>query len=73
MPLAIGHLLGYHVTDVIILRLAGAATIGYAAMGALELRSCDWAEMRLPVLMAMVPDYSPRSPVSSKVVRFYCW
>jgi hypothetical protein len=54
LPQAIGHLLGYHVTDVIILRLAGAATIGYAVMGALELRSRDWAEMRLPVLMAMV-------------------
>ena len=54
VPQPIGHLLGYRITDAIILTLAGAATCGYAAMGALELRSRSWAEMRLPVLMAMI-------------------
>jgi hypothetical protein len=54
LPQAVGRLLGYQVTDVIVLTLAGAATCGYAAMGALELRSRHWEEMRLPVLMAMV-------------------
>jgi hypothetical protein len=54
VPQPVGHLLGYRVTDAIILTLTGAATCGYAAMGALELRSRHWAEMRLPVLMAMI-------------------
>jgi len=54
LPQPVGHPLGYRVTDAIILTLAGAATCGYAAMGALELRSRHWAEMRLPVLMAMI-------------------
>jgi phosphotransferase system glucose/maltose/N-acetylglucosamine-specific IIC component len=54
LPQPVGHVLGYRVTDVIVLRLAGAATCGYAVMGALELRSRHWGEMRLPVLMAMV-------------------
>ena len=54
LPQPVGHLLGYQVTDVIVLTLAGAATVGYAVMGAFELRSRHWTEMRLPVLMAMV-------------------
>ena len=36
------------------LTLAGAATCGFAVMGAFELRSRNWAAMRLPILMAMV-------------------
>ena len=35
----------------IVLTLAGAATCGYAAVGAVELRSRHMAEMRLPVLI----------------------
>ncbi|HLZ25066.1 MAG TPA: hypothetical protein VKQ30_23335, partial [Ktedonobacterales bacterium] len=30
LPQSVGHLLGYKVTDVIVLTLAGAATCGYA-------------------------------------------
>src|SRR5579871_385329 len=54
LPQPVGHLLGYRVTDVIVLTLAGAATCGYAVMGLFELRSRNWTEMRLPILMAMV-------------------
>ena len=54
LPQFVGHLLGYLVTDVIVLALAGAATVGYAVMGVFELRSRHWTEMRLPILMAMV-------------------
>jgi hypothetical protein len=54
LPQQAGRFLGYKVTDEIVLRLAGAATLGYFVMGAFELRSRHWAEMRLPVLMAMV-------------------
>lgn len=54
LPQTVGRLLGYLVTDGIVLTLAGAATVGYAVMGVFELRSRHWAEMRLPVLMAMV-------------------
>jgi len=54
LPQQVGQLLGYKVTDVIVLMLAGAATCGYGVMGSFELRSRNWMEMRLPVFMAMV-------------------
>lgn len=41
-------------TDVFLFRQAGAATLGYAAMGILEMRSGAWSEIRLPAVMALV-------------------
>lgn len=46
--------LGYRGTDIFVIRQSGAATLGYAAMGVIELRSLRWAELRLPTAMALV-------------------
>jgi hypothetical protein len=53
-PIATTHFFGYQGTEVFLYRLAGAATLGYAVMGIFNLRSRNWAEVRLPVLMAIV-------------------
>jgi hypothetical protein len=53
-PVATTHFFGYQGTEVFLYRLAGAATLGYAVMGIFNLRSRNWAEVRLPVLMAIV-------------------
>lgn len=53
-PVELGHFLGYHSTDVLVFRLAGGATCGYAAMAVAQLRTRHWAEMRLPVTMAVL-------------------
>jgi hypothetical protein len=47
-------LMGYGGTDEYVYRLAGAACFGYAVMGAMELRSQHWDDMRLPNVMALV-------------------
>ncbi|HEY7623791.1 MAG TPA: hypothetical protein VIA63_02075 [Candidatus Limnocylindria bacterium] len=47
-------LMGYRGTDEFVYRLAGAACFGYAVMGAQELRSLHWDDMRLPNVMALV-------------------
>jgi hypothetical protein len=58
MPLLIpvfgAQLLGFHGTDVFLIRQAGAASLGYAVMGVLGLRSPRWAELRLPLVMALI-------------------
>ena len=58
MPLLIpvfgAQLLGFHGTDVFLIRQAGAASLGYAGMGVLGLRSPRWAELRLPLIMALI-------------------
>jgi hypothetical protein len=53
-PVELGHALGYKASDVLLFRLAGGATVGYAAMAVAQLRSRHWSEMRLPVTMAML-------------------
>src|SRR5438105_3376296 len=45
---------GYTGADPFVWRQAGAATLGYAAMGAGELVTRRWAEIRLPAVMAVV-------------------
>ncbi len=40
-------------TDTFLFRQAGAATLGYAAMGLLEMRSGRWDEIRLPAAMGL--------------------
>lgn len=58
MPLLIpvfgAQLLGFHGTDVFLIRQAGAASLGYAVMGVYGLRSGSWAELRLPLVMALI-------------------
>lgn len=53
-PQQAASLFGYHGSDVVIYRLAGAETLGYAAMGILMLRSRNWVETRLPAVIAVV-------------------
>ena len=49
------HLLGFHGTDVFLIRQAGAASLGYAVMGLLVVRSGGaWFEIRLPLMMALI-------------------
>jgi hypothetical protein len=54
LPLATTHFFGYKGTEDFIYRVAGAATLGYAVMGGFNVRSRNWREVRLPVLMAIV-------------------
>jgi hypothetical protein len=58
MPLLIpvfgAQLLGFHGTDVFLIRQAGAASLGYAVMGVYGLRSGSWTELRLPLVMALI-------------------
>jgi hypothetical protein len=54
LPATLGHLAGLHATDVLVYRLTGAATVGYAAMAIVQLRTRHWAEMRISVIMAFV-------------------
>jgi hypothetical protein len=54
LPVATTHFFGYRGTDVLVYRVAGAATLGYAVMGLFNVRSRHWGEVRLPVLMAIV-------------------
>ena len=53
-PGTFASLAGYTGADPFVWRQAGAATLGYAAMGVGELVTRRWAEMRLPAAMAAV-------------------
>jgi hypothetical protein len=58
MPLLIpvfgAQLLGFHGTDVFLIRQAGAASLGYALLGVYGIRSGSWTELRLPLVMALI-------------------
>jgi hypothetical protein len=54
VPVAFATLFGYQGSDEYVWRLAGGACFGYAVMGAMELRSLHWDDMRLPNVMALV-------------------
>jgi hypothetical protein len=54
VPQFAANVFGYSGTDVIVYRLGGAETIAYASMGVLMIRSANWSEMRLPVVMVVV-------------------
>lgn len=54
IPVLGAQLLGFHGTDVFLIRQAGAASLGYAVMGIYGLRSGAWTELRLPLVMAIV-------------------
>jgi len=52
VPYLFGTIFGFQATDLLLYRQGGAATLGYAVMGVLELRSRRWEELRLPAIMA---------------------
>jgi hypothetical protein len=52
VPYLFGTTFGFQATDLFLYRQGGAATLGYAAMGVMELRSRRWEELRLPAIMA---------------------
>jgi hypothetical protein len=54
MPVLGAKLVGFQGTDVFLIRQAGAASLGYAVMSILGIRSRVWKEIRLPLIMALV-------------------
>ena len=72
MPLLIpvfgAQLLGFHGTDVFLIRQAGAASLGYAVMGVYGIRSGSWGELRLPLVMALI--FNGFSFVASVIALF---
>lgn len=50
----VGRTFGFPVTDTFVYRQGGASTLGYAAMGVLQLHSRRWEEIRLSAVMALV-------------------
>jgi len=72
MPLLIpvlgAKLLGFHGTDVFLIRQAGAASLGYAVIGALGIRSGAWQERTLTMIMALV--FNGLSFVASLIALF---
>ena len=54
IPVQGAQLLGFHATDVFLIRQAGAASLGYAIMAYLGIRSGAWLEIRYPLIMALI-------------------
>ena len=54
IPVFGAQLLGFHGTDVFIIRQAGAASLGYAVMGLYGRRTSAWNEVRLGLIMALI-------------------
>jgi len=54
VPVQYGQLFGFKATDVFLYRQAGAATLGYAVMGAIMISSRRWSDICWPMLMATV-------------------
>jgi hypothetical protein len=54
IPVFGAKLLGFQGTDVFLIRQAGAASLGYAVMSLVGIRSGVWTEIRLPLIMALV-------------------
>jgi hypothetical protein len=54
IPVWGAQLLGFHGTDVFIIRQAGAASLGYAVMGLYGRRISTWSELRLGMVMALI-------------------
>lgn len=53
-PLQVSQLFGFAGVDEFVFRQGGAATLGFAVMGVVELRSRAWREIRLPSMNALV-------------------
>ena len=54
IPVQGAQLLGFHGTDVFLIRQAGAASLGYAVMAYLGIRYGAWLEIRLGLVMALI-------------------
>lgn len=54
IPVYGAKLLGFHGTDVFLIRQAGAASLGYAVIGMLGIRSGSWSERTLTMIMALI-------------------
>lgn len=54
VPVQAAQFFGLKGTDMFLYRQAGAATLGYAVMALLGLRSRAWEEVRLPTVMGLV-------------------
>ncbi len=68
IPVLGAKLLGFHGTDVYLIRLAGAASLGYAVTGALGIRSGAWHERTLGMIMALI--FNGFSFVASVIALF---
>jgi hypothetical protein len=68
IPVQGAQLLGFHGTDVFLIRQAGAASLGYAVMAYLGIRSSAWQEIRLPLIMALI--FNGFSFIASVVALF---
>jgi hypothetical protein len=53
-PIQPAKFAGFKATDVFLIRQAGAASLGYAAMAIFGIRSGAWTEIRLPLVMALL-------------------
>ena len=67
-PAQFATVFGQHGTDVFLFRQAGAATLGYAAMGVAGVRSGRWNSIRLPVLMALVFNACAFAATASQII-----
>jgi len=68
IPVLGAKLLGFHGTDVFLIRQAGAASLGYAVIGALGIRSGAWQERTLTMIMALV--FNGLSFIASVIALF---
>jgi hypothetical protein len=68
IPVLGAGLTGFQGTDVFLIRQGGAASLGYAIMSILGIRSGAWKEIRLPLIMALV--FNGLSFVASVVALF---
>jgi len=68
IPVFGAQLLGFHGTEVFLMRQAGAASLGYAVMGVYGIRSGSWSELRLPLIMALI--FNGFSFVASVIALF---
>ncbi len=68
IPVWGAKLLGFHGTDVFLIRQAGAASLGYAVIGALGIRSGAWQERTLTMIMALV--FNGLSFIASVIALF---
>lgn len=68
IPVLGAKLVGFHGTDVFLIRQAGAASLGYAVIGALGIRSGGWQERTLTMIMALV--FNGLSFIASVIALF---
>lgn len=52
-PAQVSQLFGFNGTDELVFRFGGAATLGFAVMGVIELRNLSWRELRIPSMNAL--------------------